>query len=191
MSDAEKKLREDLNIITAMAADMDQYLTSDVLFWPLDNSQYPRLTLGGYLFRQHRLQALTHLLSSTDQNQLTDTTAQFHNSIDDRIVRVEERAHQELETRLRQWQTSLQEMRQNADNTAYYATAAEKRAMMDAIIDHLSHSPYRLDQDLANRLNQLDITLRSRWRDGDFIWPDEWQDAYPKSQYWWLYGAPV
>ena len=36
----------------------------------------------------------------------------------------------------------------------------------------------------------LDGRLRPRWEAGEFVWPDGLQDAYPRSDYWWLYGAP-
>ena len=35
MSEAVDKLRDDLKILEAMAAEMDEYLRSQVLFWPM------------------------------------------------------------------------------------------------------------------------------------------------------------
>ena len=54
--------------MTAMAAEMDAYLKSDVLFWHMSASRMPALTLGGYLMRQHRLLILRKLLSDPKTN---------------------------------------------------------------------------------------------------------------------------
>ena len=63
LSTDNNKLTRDLSILVAMAAEMETYLNSDVLFWHMSTSHMPALTLGGYLMRQHRLLALRDLLT--------------------------------------------------------------------------------------------------------------------------------
>ena len=60
----DEKLAQDVPILSAMAAEMANYLDSDILFWPLSGSRMPRLTLGGYLMRQQRLLILKNSLKS-------------------------------------------------------------------------------------------------------------------------------
>ena len=31
---------------------------------------------------------------------------------------------------------------------------------------------------------------RGRFQSGEFIWPVEWASAYPRNEYWWLFGNP-
>lgn len=184
-----QKLQKDLVALEAMAAEMDEYLRSDVLFWPMAQSELPRLTLGGYLMRQHRLLGLRDLLSMQEQDRLHRAINQYHKALEEKVVRFEEKAHEELEARLRQWQAYLSEVKQGS-NIAYYESAVEPRAMIDAIIAQLRVQPYELHEEPPQKLALLDRELRQIWEPGDFVWPQEWQPAYPREKFWWLYGHP-
>lgn len=152
----------------------------------------PMLTLGGYLMREHRLRALPELLTSEQQAQVDTATGQFNQALAERIVRFETKAHQELEARLRQWEESLKDMsRDSFDRSGNYDTVVETRAMIQALIDRLSLPPYRMEARPGQHLAALDTRLRSTWRAGDFVWPTEWSAAYPRAEYWWLYGSPL
>jgi hypothetical protein len=186
-----EKLRQDLEILEAMAAEMDSYLKSDVLFWPMANGNMPRLTLGGYLMRQHRLQALENLLDNDEKVRLKAAVEQFNQALVEKIVRLEQRATQELEARLRQWGEYLTDLaRENGSGSAYYATAVEPRAMIAALVNKLKLPPYRLDPRIHQQIATYDNNLRRRWQSGPFVWPQEWQPAYPEGNYWYLYGQP-
>ena len=108
MSDDEK-LTQDVTILTAMAAEMDKYLDSDALFWPLSSPRMPRLTLG-YLMRQHRLLVLKDLLAADKQNEVDTAVFQFNQALINRIVRFEHKAQHEIEVRLRQWGAYLNDL---------------------------------------------------------------------------------
>ena len=184
-----EKLKRDLAALEAMAAEMDEYLKSDVLFWPMAQSELPRLTLGGYLMRQHRLLGLRDLLSMQEQDRLHRAINQYHRALEEKVVRFEKKAHEELEARLRQWQSYVGEVKQGS-NVAYYESAVEPRAMIEALIAQLRVQPYKLQEALPQRLAALDRELRHVWEPGEFVWPQEWQPAYPRDKYWWLYGHP-
>jgi hypothetical protein len=191
VSQGMEKLRQDLEIFEAMAAEMDSYLKSDVLFWPMEKGSMPRLTLGGYLMRQHRLLALKDLLDEEEKARLDAAVTQFNEALVEKIVRLEQRAHQELHARLRQWGEYLKDLaRDNISSSAYYATAVEPRAMISALVNKLKLPPYKLDDRIPQQIGVLDNNLRRRWQSGDFVWPEEWQTAYPQATYWWLYGRP-
>ena len=191
MSNEIEKLRQDLEILAAMAEEMDSYLRSEVLFWPMTKAAMPRLTLGGYLMRQHRLTALQRLLTEEEQNRLQAVIKQFNMALVEKIVRFEQRAHQELEARLRQWGEYLNDLaRESGGSGAYYATAVEPRAMVAALINKLQLPPYQLEERIPQQVAMHDNNLRRRWQSGEFVWPEEWQPAYPKGEYWWLYGRP-
>lgn len=184
-----EKLQNDLAALEAMAAEMDDYLQSDVLFWPMAQGDLPRLTLGGYLMRQHRLLELRDLLSMQQQDRLHKAINQYHKALEEKVVRFEEKAHEELAARLRQWQAYLGEARQGT-GVAYYESAVEPRVMGQALIAQLRVQPYQLQSELAQRVAMLDRELRQIWEPGEFIWPEEWKPAYPREKFWWLYGHP-
>ncbi|MFZ0546718.1 MAG: hypothetical protein WAM60_14830 [Candidatus Promineifilaceae bacterium] len=190
MSDGIEKLRQDLEILAEMAAEMDSYLKSDVLFWPMTNGAMPRLTLGGYLMRQHRLVALKGLLSDDEKAQLDTAVAQFNAALVEKVVRLEQRANQEIEARLRQWGEYLNDLSRGSGASSYYATAVQPRIMVAALVNKLSLPPYRLEGRAPEQIAMYDGNLRRRWQSGDFVWPEAWQPAYPERSYWYLYGHP-
>lgn len=191
MRTAQEKLVHDLHILEAMAAEMDTYLAQETLFWRMMQPGTPMLTLGGYLMRQHRLLALHPFLGEGEQERLNTAVAQFDAALVEKVVRCEQKAHTEIDARLRQWREYLNEAEweRNPLHNAY-PTAVEARVMLAVLVDKLQESPYQLQATVVPRIAQLDILLRGRWKAGDFIWFPEWAAAYPPDRYWWLYGRP-
>ena len=187
--EAVEKLKHDLTVLEAMAGSMDDYLRSDVLFYPLRRGDLPQLTLGGYLMRQHRLLALRDLLNMQEQARLHEAINTFNAALEEKVVRFERKAHEELQARLRQWREYLQEVKQGR-SIAYYDSAVDTRAMIKALIDQLRVAPYELDEKMPQQVARLDRELSRVWERGDFVWPTAWQPAYPRESYWWLYGHP-
>ncbi|MCC6602504.1 MAG: hypothetical protein IT327_04800 [Anaerolineae bacterium] len=191
MASSEEKLAHDLEILQAMAGQMDDYLRSESLFWPMGYSDMPQLTLGGYWLRQHRLTALRHLLTSEQQAQLDEAVQTFNTAVSEWVVRTEKRAHTELEARVRQWGEYLRDLAdKNAGEVVSYPAQVEVRAIIAALLDQLQQRPYTLDPKLARAATSLDQGLRARLSGGEFVWPEAWQPAYPKAAYWFLYGRP-
>lgn len=191
MHDGIERLAQDVAVLSAMAEQMAEYLDSDILFWPSPRGGMPALTLGGYLLRERRLQALAGLLSAEQQAQVADALTRFNQALANRVVRFEKKAHHELEARLRQWEEYLKDMdRGTFDRSSNYATAVETRAIIQALLDRLGMPPYRVEARPTQHLSTLDTRLRGRWQPGDFVWPAAWEPAYPRAEYWWLYGSP-
>jgi hypothetical protein len=187
----ESKLHKDILILTAMAADMVQYLDNDVLFWSMSSGAMPKLTLGGYLMRQHRLLALADSLEVGELQMLNTAVFQFNQALIERIVRFEKKAHTEIEARIRQWGEYLRDLeREEFPSKSGYATAVEARAMLAALVNKLQNRPYQLQSRIRPRIDVLDKSLQRFWEPGQFIWEDAWQPAYPQTDYWWLYGVP-
>ncbi|MBE2222845.1 MAG: hypothetical protein IAF02_14975 [Anaerolineae bacterium] len=190
MNDGVQKLEQDVAILAAMAAQMDDYLKSDILFWKMGQSGMPMLTLGGYLMRQYRLLTLSDLLSEQKQADMETAVIQFNAALVEKIVRFEAKATHEIEARIRQFEAYLRDLRNKQAPGMNYETAVEPRAMLAALIAKLSMAPYHLDRHIPGRIETLDRNLRQLWLPDDFIWPIAWQPAYPPDEFWWLYGKP-
>ncbi|UCG24130.1 MAG: hypothetical protein JSW55_18735 [Chloroflexota bacterium] len=191
VSEATERLKKDLVILEAMAAEVDEYLRNDTLFWPLGDSTLPRLTLGGYLMRQHRLLALRKMLDEEEKARLDAAEEQFNAALVEKVVAFENKAHEELRARLRQWQEYLKELQQVSLAAGdYYPSAVETRAMIAALLSKLEMRPYKLDRRVLNEVAAYDRVLANYWAAGDFAWPEAWTAAYPRQKYWWLYGRP-
>ncbi len=189
MSKGIEKLQRDLVVLEAMVAEMPDYLRSEVLFWPMVPSGLPKLTLGGYLMRQHRLVGLVDLLDGAERERLDTAVLTFNITTNEKIVRVEERAHKELEARVRQWGEALKDF-EGESSLSYYRTAIDARLMIALLVQKLQTSPFQLNPRILPQVKLLDVNLSGKWQSGAFIWPDEWQAAYPRAEFWWLYGRP-
>ena len=191
MADGDEKLTQDLAVLQTMASQMADYLKSETLFWPMGFSQMPKLTLGGYWLRQHRLTALHTLLTGDQMAQLSTAMKTFETAVANWTVRTEQRAHTELAARVRQWGEYLRDVAGGKSvEIAGYAAQVEVRAIIAALISQLQQPPYTLDRSLLEAVLQQDKGLRARWHSGPFVWPVEWQPAYPELEFWWLYGCP-
>jgi len=185
------KFDRDVAIIVAMSAEVADYLDSDVLFWSMQSSGMPKLTLGGYLMRQYRLLTLADQLSMEEQQQLNRAVSHFNRALIERVVRFEKKAHVELEARIRQWGELLRDVEiEGKIAPGNYATAVETRAMLAAITEKLQKRPYQLQPRVMPRIDLLDRNLQRYWEPGNFIWSTDWQEAYPQVDFWWLYGLP-
>ncbi len=193
MDDAQARLSQDVEIAETMAAEMRTYVLSEVLFWPLSPGHMPRLTLGGYLMRQHRLLLLRDQLTAAERERLSAAMDAYEAVAGEWVVRIEQKGHQELDARLRQWTEYLRDLREErqARAPAYYASAVEARAMIAALLDQLGVPPFRLEARVTQELDLLDRRLRAGFQAGPFVWPDGWQPAYPPESFWWLYGSPA
>lgn len=184
-------LAHDLMIMEEMASSMAAYLDSDIVDWTIPHANMPRLTIGGYLMRQQRLSALKEKLSGEEQAQLDAAIKQFNGALNERVVRFEKRAHQELHMRIAEWIGILRDLnRRAAAEFNYYAGIVDTRIVMKELLDTLQTHPYKLGEGVLEEVQTIDRLLKSRFIAGEFVWDPIWETAYPRRDYWWLYGRP-
>lgn len=186
------KLQKDLDILEEMAEDLSNYLRTDALFGPMGPNR-PKMTLGGYLMREHRLLALQGSLTQPEKNRLLKARQTFENTVMEWVVATEKKAIQEIEARMRQWQETIRDLRENAvKHWPYYHTAVEARVMLELLHQLLSSSPFQANDELKSRLAVLDQALFVAWYSdaSAFVWDEEWVSAYPAADFEFLYGKP-
>jgi hypothetical protein len=191
MNDEYTVILHDLSILEEMAAHMDAYLISDAKEWTLPRLNMPKLTIGGYLMRQERLLALKAELQEEDLKRLTKAIKQFDDTLVEKVVRFETRAHQELHTRIGEWVSHLRDLgRRSSIEVNFYVGIVDIRVVISCLIDKLQTKPYKLDASIIEEMRKLDQNLRQRVVDHPFIWDSVWEPAYSREKYWWLYGYP-
>ena len=132
MSESKDILAHDLKILEAMVDGLPDYLVSDATHWPMTGSGLPKLTIGGCLMRQERLQLLRNQLTFADQARLDKNIDDFNASLENQVVRFERRAHEELHARLREWTTYLRDATsKKATARDYYANIVDTRIVID------------------------------------------------------------
>lgn len=192
MSGTHEVLAQDLRAFELMVESVGAYLASDATHWTMTGNNMPKkLTLGGCLMRQERLQQLRRQLTMADQARLDKCTSAFNAILANQVVRFEVRAHDELHARLREWTSYLNvATSKTATTRKYYATVVDTRIVITALINKLSQPPYQLNGRLEREVAQMDIRLKGQWQTGEFVLDTVWEKAYSSPEYWWLYGCP-
>jgi len=177
--------------LRAGLAQIEGYLLSDELFWPLNISastelSYPSLTLGGLLLHQKFARSLAQTAPQFVslqklESQLEALRLQWR-------VAWERKATREFRARLRQWENVLREIRSDpAEHTAYYRYEVRWRV----ILELLRGETRAIDLADLENLRGLDLLLRVLSAPGDFIWEPELAPAFPEGDYWYLWGLPT
>lgn len=188
-----KILSHDLALLEAMVARMSDYLISDATAWKLRGSYMPPLTVGGCLMRLNRLSLLQADLVSDQRLALARARRDFDEALSDKVVRFEQRAYQELNTRLREWTTYIRDLTHSSKlmaNRDRYVAKVDTRIVIGELVGKLGEYPYRLDGRVPRDVAALDRRLRQMWQPAEFVLEPVWRKVYPADPYWWLYGHP-
>ena len=180
----------DLAALRAFLADFEAYLKSDVAFWPMGGRAHmPALTLGGLLFVRRRLSAHQAQL---DPARLTEYTA-LDREADSLFARwpvnIEKKAVKEISSRLNVWASALDECTDSpaacAENYSASITNRVYLAMLFPIVEKVPEAETH-----RSRLSTLDRRLRNIIISGEFVWDAELAPAFPREEFWFLYGRP-
>lgn len=170
---------QDIQFLTESLPQLQDYLLSNELYWPLSGS-LPRLTLGSLLLALARTEVIQ-----------PESAEKYRQQVE--IVRVkwrtawEKKAAREMANRLRLWSQFLLEyyvsaLEQNAD---LYPAEARGRAILQLLLREVPDAP-----EIAS-LAELDAILKPRLAAGSFLWENKLQAAFPESDFWFLYGTPT
>jgi hypothetical protein len=192
--DANLNLEYDLTVVEMMGAELEKYLKSDTLYWQLSPTKPvspppPMLTIGGCLLRLHRLQNLTALLTAEQKIRLQKVFTYYQDITTQWAAHTETRIRREAGARLNSWNWFADDC--NAQKKAciqYYATEAELRTLIHLLLKEGGR--FGNFEKEKKKLAGIDAGVRRWFQPGDFIWRTELELAYPRSEFWWLYGKP-
>jgi len=171
-------LEKDKAYLEAGVSELEDYLLSNELFWPVTTRGFdlPRLTIGGLLLAKARLKARGAQIEAL-LSQLEAVRSKWR-------VAWETKAGRGFQSRFNLWSNYLSDYRHNPEGHAdAYPHEARYRAMMKLLLAELPAPP----AELAG-LSQLDSLLRANFIPGDFIWGADLQSGFPEDEYWYLYG---
>ena len=161
---------EDRQFLEAALPELQTYLLSNTLFYPLTHP-LPRLTLGGLLLAQRCLHAYED--ASPLDLRLDMPRIKWRAAWEKKVA-------QELETRLMLWRNYLNEQRHNDELGDYYAHEVRLRVMLGLLSTELGHEP--------DELTALDQLLRAKFRSGEFVWDEVLSKEFSRDDFWFLYG---
>jgi len=178
-----------LQAFTNMLSELEEYLLSPELFWPLSHrsSAIPqdRLTLGNLLLTLDQLNALRH----TWDSELEATFQKSYQLWEDAQGRwqsaIENKAGQEISSRMNLWRAYLSDLDEGQGAAFDYSSEVRNRLIIERLFDlGLSRDPWEKE---LQRLDQLNRSLSTP---GTFIWSESLESQYPQNQYWFLYLKP-
>jgi hypothetical protein len=171
-------VEKDRLFLEAGIPELDDYLLSQELYWPLTARGYnlPRLTIGGLLLSLARLEAAGERSIALE--------ARLDGVRSRRRVAWETRAGREVRSRCGLWQTYLADYCHNPEEHAdAYPQEVRYRVMLHLLLAELPSQPAE-----AELISQLDGIVRANLIPGGFVWEGGLQAGFPRETYWYLYG---
>lgn len=179
----------EIGYLQAGLANLEPYLLSNVLYWPIDASPpageapYPRLTLEGVLLARARLNAMRLTLSQ--QVELGRLLPELDLVRSRWRVAWENKAAQAFGARLNLWRNFIEDYRQDPDaHQDRYAYEVRLRVMLHLLLPEAGSLPPVQLELLAG----LDLVLKNLLEQAGFIWDDHLQAGFPEKDFWYLYG---
>ncbi len=180
-------LSHDPATLKLMAAELPDYLLSDVLFWQMQApSDYPKLSLGLMLLIRTEIEARGPQLPSAQLAAVGQAGRDIDMALAQWPVAAEKKALQELRSRINLWKAFWDDYLEDPYAHAHHYSDEVTQRAIAALLLH--RFPRLADAAEAKRLAPLDTQLRALLRAGGFIWPTELQAAFPKDEFWFLYG---
>ncbi len=168
-------MKTDADFLTEALPEMQDYLFSKELFWPLSAS-LPRLTIGGTLLALARLSVVEPALAQKRRQELESVRGRWR-------TMWEQKAARETANRLRLWNQFLAETRSSpGKESGFYPQEVRNRAMLDFLLEEVPNAPER------SALMDLDTVLKGRLHPGMFVWPGL-EQGFPAERFWYLYGS--
>ncbi|MBU0511522.1 MAG: hypothetical protein KKD28_09535 [Chloroflexi bacterium] len=154
----------DLGYLQASICELETYLLSKELYWPLSAASplgepaYSRLTLGGLLLSLER--SRSRCLTPSQSAQLAHIETQLERTLSRWRAAWGRKAQWEFRSRLRQWENYLNELQRDPEaHAAFFRHEARLREMIDLLKPYMD-APTQADLELLNELDMLLPTLQ-------------------------------
>ncbi len=183
----------DFIYIRTSVRDLEEYLLSGVLYWPLSvkgKGKLPpgatQLTIGNLLLSLKRLKAA----APTEKAEI-DEISRIAEEVQGARRRWKsnwyKKAGEEVRSRLKQWDHYISELSSGENKHGDYPYNIRQRAILGLLIED---SDYPGLSDRAY-LDALDHRLIGHSRPAPFVWDETLQAGFPEDAYWYLYRAPI
>jgi hypothetical protein len=176
--------------IDGCAGELEDFLLSGVLYWPITapspegTPPFPRLTLGGLLLAIKRIQARSN---GPQYSELTDESTQKIEAVRKHWQSAWARkAELEISSRLMQWENFLGEYRKDPQ---MYARAYPREVYRRVILQLLRYETGQNESSAGTALEDLDRYLAKVFISGEFCWDSDLEPGFSKDEYWFLYGS--
>ena len=174
-------IEQDWDFFQGGVSELESYLLSDVLYWPLSGSKagLPCLTIGGLLLAEACLKIRVNVPDFPRLGQEKDRIRSKWRSAWER------KAGREVLARLDLWRNYLSDFRHSPERyTDAYPQEVRWRVILHLLGKEITFSPVE-----SSELEILERTLKASFMEGEFIWDAALVPAFPIDEYWYLYGS--
>jgi len=183
-----------LGLAEAMTEELEDYLLSAELFWPLQRRAgsgeppYPKLSLGSLFLTLDELEASESDLAPALAARLRSLRSRVEALRSKWAAAIQRKAAQELKSRVNLWRAYLTDLEESPRAAELFPQEARQRVMAA----RLEAASGDLPEGASSRraLQEVDSRLRQRFNPGAFIWDRRLARVYPASEFWFLYGTP-
>ena len=179
----------DLSYLRACLDELEPYLLSKELFWPVSAPaqirSFPKLTLGNLLLSIKRLKANSNTgqLSPEQRTEYAQLARKVETTQQQWTAAWEAKTIREYRSRLRQWTHYLNDLGKEPETHApYYRSEVRVRVLLELLGEYITAEE-------QHPLAVLDIALHGQIKPSDFIWDSELQAEFSQQEFWFLYGT--
>jgi hypothetical protein len=173
---------EDLTLVITAATELDSYLDSTQLNWPLTRSA-GILTPGNLLLSMKRTASVKTNLSDPEFQDAKNTIEIIQKQ---RRSAWEKKIADEIPYRVRLWQNCIEDYLEDQIVDASIRTQIRSRVIIDLLIDEAR----TVDPRTIGKIENLDEAFKQIIQPGAFLWDESLVDIFPQSKYWYLYLKP-
>ncbi len=179
---------QDLKFIESAAQSINDYVLSDLLYWPMDVEPaslgigVSRTTLGLiYLVVEHiRLKSL----NEEQAERFAIAQAEIQKVHRKWKVAWEKKAVEEFKARSRQWSNFLnKDLENRAERKTRYRVEVRNRVILQLLLLDIPEK----ENGLILALHRMDGSLKGLLAKGDFIWAEDLKPVFPEEKFWFLY----
>lgn len=189
MSKIDYDISRDLYELTTMALSLEQYITSEQVFYAPEGkfSKIPTMTLGTFLMRLRRISTLQQQLDVGERAQLGIAIQSHENILKEWAVHYQSKMEQELDTRIQALRTFLDDLSEvPGDSSNDLLPELVVRTAIEELLLQAGNE-IEINPKFRQDLNIIDTYWESVTHDSYFHWDEKLRKVYPQEKYWWLY----
>ena len=177
---------DQLTLLSTFLDELDTYLLSNELFWPLGSHvQATRLTLGNLLLAMRTLEGTETQLDVPQQVQLHKLQTHWHQARVKMTSAISSKALREMGARLNLWQGFLTDLSEGQGKHYLYASEVRNRVLF-ALLATLTVDDEDV-RDLDKSMVSLDNRMAAYTKPAPFQWEEELEGAFAREAFPYLY----
>jgi hypothetical protein len=183
-----------LDLFEAMLDEIEDFLLSVDIFWPLakrakpDSPPYPRLSTGGLLMTQDESLAQETEMNSDQKARLANLQSQWKRILNKWRSALGRKSEREMGMRLNLWRAYLSDLEEGSASHFDYHRETRNRVQFTRLRTLTASNSKTLK--LEKTMRSLDARLLNLTIASKFIWDARLRETYPEREFGFLYRQP-